>query len=53
MKLLLDTHVWIWSQESPEQLGATARNILANEENELFVSPVSSLEISRLAWGGV
>ena len=51
MKILLDTHVWVWSQESPEQLGSTARDILANEENELFVSPVSSLEISRLVWG--
>lgn len=52
MKILLDTHVWIWSQESPELLGPTARAAVANEENALFVSPVSSLEISRLAWGG-
>ena len=52
MKILLDTHVWIWSQESPELLGPTARSAVGAEENELFVSPVSSLEIARLVWGG-
>lgn len=52
MKILLDTHVWIWSQESQELLGPTARSAVADEDNALFVSPVSSLEIARLAWGG-
>jgi PIN domain nuclease of toxin-antitoxin system len=52
VKILLDTHVWIWSQEAPELLGPTARATVADEGNALFVSPVSSLEISRLAWGG-
>ncbi len=52
MSILLDFHVWIWSQESPQTLGPTAREVIANEENGLFVSPVSSLELARLAWGG-
>ena len=52
MKILLDTHVWIWSQESPEKLGSSAHNAIADEDNGLFVSPISSLEIARLAWGG-
>lgn len=52
MKILLDTHAWIWSQESPERLGPAARSAVADEDNALFVSPVSSLEIARLAWGG-
>jgi PIN domain nuclease of toxin-antitoxin system len=52
VKILLDTHAWIWSQESPELFGPTAQSILADENNALFVSTVSSLEISRLAWGG-
>ena len=52
MSILLDTHVWIWSQESPALLGPTARNAVADGSNELHVSPVSSLEISRLVWGG-
>lgn len=51
MKILLDTHVWIWSQESPEQLGPDARSTLADETNALRVSTVSSLEIARLVWG--
>ena len=52
MKILLDTHVWIWSQESPEELGNTARAALEDESNVLYVSPVSSLEIARLVEGG-
>ena len=53
MNILLDTHVWIWSQESPQELGPTARQAIADEDNGLFVSPVSSVEIAWLAWGGV
>ena len=30
MNLLLDTHVWIWSQERPERLGAEARRRLTD-----------------------
>ena len=52
MRILLDTHVWIWSQESPEQLGPDAQSTVADEANALFVSTTSSLEISRLVWGG-
>lgn len=48
MDLLLDTHVWIWASEQPEQLGPETRTTLRNAENGLFVSPVSSLEIARL-----
>ena len=52
MRILLDTHVWIWSQESPEQLGPDARDTVADEANALLVSTASSLEIARLVWGG-
>ena len=52
MKILLDTHVWIWSQESPQIFGPIARQAIADENNGLFVSPISSLEIARQAWGG-
>lgn len=47
MKLLLDTHVWIWAFESPERLGTACRRLLAEESSERLVSPVSTLE---LAW---
>lgn len=48
MTFLLDTHVWIWSQETPEELGEKARAALIDTENRLYVSTVSTLEIARL-----
>ena len=44
MKLLLDTHIWIWLLQSPERLGARAHRELANPANELWVSPISTWE---------
>ncbi len=52
MNILLDTHVWIWSQEAPERFGPQTRNIIVSEDNTLFVSSISSLEIARLTWAG-
>ncbi|HKL22759.1 MAG TPA: type II toxin-antitoxin system VapC family toxin [Tichowtungia sp.] len=52
MKLLLDTHVWIWSQEVPERLGPTATEFLTDLGNDLLISPISTLEIARLIEGG-
>lgn len=52
MNLLLDTHVWIWSQEQPEQLGATVVRDLTKMDTRLYVSPVSTLEIARLVAAG-
>lgn len=48
MRYLLDTHVWIWSQESPEQLNAKTRRELSDLGHDRFVSPISTLEIARL-----
>ena len=50
MRILLDTHVWLWSQQSQEQFGPEARSMILNEDNALFVSSISSLEITRLVW---
>ncbi len=50
MRLLLDTHVWIWSQVSPDRIGTNTQTELLNSANALFVSPVSTLEISRLCF---
>jgi len=52
MRLLLDTHVLIWSQESPLLLGLKTRKLLRDEEHDLFVSAVCALEISRLMFLG-
>jgi PIN domain nuclease of toxin-antitoxin system len=48
LKLLLDTHIWIWLVESPNHLGTHARKELANTANELWLSPVSTWEVLML-----
>ncbi len=48
MKLLLDTHIWIWFLQSPEHLGPATRQELANPDNELWVSPISTWEALML-----
>jgi len=52
VSLLLDTHVWIWSQAQPERLGPTTTARLEDPRQALYVSPVSTLEIARLAAHG-
>lgn len=44
MKLLLDTHVWIWSVLEPRRLSRRVAAELDNSENELWLSPVSIWE---------
>lgn len=53
MSFLLDTHVWIWTQEQPDAIGATSRVLLETTTDELCVSAVSSLEIARLVSGNL
>lgn len=53
MSFLLDTHVWIWTQERPDAIGKKARALLEAPSEELCVSAVSSLEIARLVSGGL
>jgi PIN domain nuclease of toxin-antitoxin system len=48
MKLQLDTHIWIWTLHSPEKLGRRVRRELGRATNELYLSPVSIWEASRL-----
>lgn len=53
MSFLLDTHVWIWTQEQPDCIGPVSRALLETTPEELCVSAVSSLEIARLVAGGL
>ncbi len=48
MNLLLDTHVWIWSLLSPEKIAARAKKLIAAEETELWLSPISAWEALML-----
>ncbi len=45
MKLLLDTHVLLWSAGEPDRLSAEARTLIGEPENELFFSAASLWEI--------
>jgi PIN domain nuclease of toxin-antitoxin system len=44
LKLLLDTHIWLWSLAEPKQLSRRIQQELRNENNELWLSPVSTWE---------
>ena len=48
MKLLLDTHIWIWALHTPEKLGRRVRRELQRASNELYLSPVSIWEAHHL-----
>ena len=48
MRLLLDTHIWIWALHSPEKLGRRVRRELGRAGNELYLSPVSIWEAHHL-----
>jgi len=45
MRLLLDTHIWIWSDLEPWRLTSDVTRILSDTENELWLSPVSVWEL--------
>jgi len=52
LKLLLDTHVILWSAAEPEKLPSKIVEELKKELNELWFSPISVWEILLLAEKG-
>lgn len=48
MRLLLDTHIWIWSALDRGRLSARLTAALENPRNELWLSPISLWEILTL-----
>src|SRR5690349_10226890 len=40
VKLLLDTHIWIWGEIRPERVSRAVQRQLANPSNEIYLSPV-------------
>ncbi len=46
MKLLLDTHLLLWSAWTPKHLSAAARSLINDQGNELFFSAASLWEIA-------
>ena len=49
MKLLLDTHIWLWSALEPARLSRSVKAALEDRENELWLSPISVWETLVLA----
>ena len=45
-KILLDTHIWLWSILSPEKLGVEGCAMIEETENDVFLSAANSWEIS-------
>jgi len=45
MKLLLDTHIFIWWADQPEKLSSAALSALEDEANELLLSVASVWEM--------
>lgn len=52
MRLLLDTHIWLWSLLEPERLAPRIRSALESPDSELWLSPVSVWEALLLAERG-
>ena len=52
MKVLLDTHVWLWMQAEPEKLGLLARALIEDEGHDLLFSAASVWEIAVKARAG-
>ena len=52
VKLLLDTHIWLWALLEPERLTAPVSDALQSPENELWLSPISVWEATMLAERG-
>jgi len=45
MRLLLDTHIWLWSFREPHRLTSLVHQALADPANTRFLSPISLWEV--------
>ena len=52
MKLLLDTHIWLWSLLEPRHLTDPVTAALGDAANELWLSPISTWELLVLTEKG-
>ena len=52
MRLLLDTHVWLWSILEPTRLAARVTRALRSKRSELWLSPISLWELQVLVERG-
>lgn len=52
MKLLLDTHIWLWGLLEPDRLSDPVRAALDDADNEIWLSPISVWEALMLVERG-
>jgi len=52
LKLLLDTHIWLWTLREPHRLGEQTLLELKKNTNELWLSPISTWEALTLNFKG-
>jgi len=52
VKLLLDTHIWIWSQLEPEKIKPAVAEAIRDPGNEVWLSPISVWELQILTEKG-
>ena len=52
MRLLLDTHIWLWSVLNPSKLGPRVKEALEDGNSELWLSSISLWELAILAEKG-
>jgi len=52
MRLLLDTHIWIWYVTGSADLPVAVRDEIESDGNEVFLSPISVWETLLLAEKG-
>jgi PIN domain nuclease of toxin-antitoxin system len=52
VRLLLDTHIWLWSLGDPSRLAKNVVSALQNKDNELWISPITLWEVLVLAEKG-
>jgi len=52
VKLLLDTHIWLWGLLEPDRLSGPVQAALADADNEIWLSPISVWEALTLVERG-
>ncbi|WPD22303.1 MAG: type II toxin-antitoxin system VapC family toxin [Candidatus Electrothrix scaldis] len=52
MRYLLDTHIWLWCLLEPERLDETVVSVIEDQNNDLFISPITIWETLILAEKG-
>ncbi|MBD1845135.1 type II toxin-antitoxin system VapC family toxin [Cyanobacteria bacterium FACHB-63] len=52
MKILLDTHTWLWYLFDDPQLSQNLKSIISDSDTELWLSPITIWEVMLLAEKG-